>query len=139
MALRTLGTTTTTILNAFVVGTNDLIPADVAALNNQLRADQPSRGQFGKGNRSGSGLTPPNDGTVRRQVNGIYFQNGSLYLPNRGGGAVLCRNGDVIAWDGTTGATPGCGWPILVSADAIIAGGTDILTGNAVTTKWVLT
>jgi hypothetical protein len=121
-----------------VVGTNDLIPADVAALNNQLRADQPSRGQFGRGNRSGSGLTPPNDGTVRRQINGAYFQNGSLFIPNRGP-AVILRNGDVIAWDTTTGGTPGCGWPIFVSADAIIAGGTDIITGNAVTSKWILT
>ena len=41
MATRTLGTNATTSLTAFVVGFNDLIPADLGTLTNGLRGDPP--------------------------------------------------------------------------------------------------
>lgn len=124
MALRTLGTTTTTILTAFVVGVNDLIPADVATLNNGIRADQWSQGQFGVGTGTGQGITPPNVGTVRPRLNQPYVQNGYLIVPNRG--RLVLRNRDIVAFDAT-----GVAWPIVVSGDAIVAQGA--------TSRWVLT
>ena len=124
MATRTLGTAATTSLRAFVVGTNDIFPADLAAINTGIRADQWSMGQFGVGNQSGSSLTPPQVGTVRPRVNQPYVKGGWLIIPNRG--SIVLRNGDIVAWD--DGQT---GWPIVVSADAVIAGGA--------TSRWVLT
>src|SRR5260370_25853724 len=124
MALRTLGTTTTTILSAFVVGINDLTPADLGTLNDGIRADQWSQGFFGKGDTTAQGINPPGVGTVRPRVNQAYVKNGMLIIPNRG--QITLRNGDIVAFDAT-----GVGWPIVVSGDAIVAPGA--------TSRWVLT
>ena len=88
MALRTLGTALTTTLPAFVVGTNDLIPADVASLIVAIKNDQVN--------------TNPIWG-------GAYAQQGLLSIPNRG--VLKCLPGDFIGFDAS-------GWPILLSAVA---------------------
>lgn len=124
MALRTLGTTANNILSAFTVGVNDVIPADLATMNTQIRADEVSRGFFGRGNNSGQGITPSADGNTRFRVNQPYMNNGYLIIPNRG--KLTLRVGDIVAWDAT-----GVGWPIVVSGDAIVA--------NGATSRWVLT
>ncbi len=124
MALRTLGTTTTVILSAFTVGVNDVIQSDVATMLTQIRADEVSKGAYGRGNNSGQGVTPSADGNTRFRVNQPYLQGGQLWIPNRG--KLQLRVGDVIAWDNT-----GVGWPMVVSGDAIVA--------NGATSRWVLT
>ena len=97
MALRTIGTAATTTLAGFVVGVNDLIPADVAAadiaiLNDQMVASAPfAAKQWGAG----------------------YSQTGTIMIPNRG--QLRLYPGDFIAWDSQTG------FPIVISALAAAA------------------
>ena len=111
MALRTLGTSGTTSLSAFVVGFNDTIAADLATINTQLKGDPPGWDQ--QGNVATSGLIT-GQGTVRPLLNQAYVKNGLLIIPNRG--HLVLRNGDFVCWDTTTG------WPIVVSGDAAANG-----------------
>jgi hypothetical protein len=118
---RTLGTNLTTSLTAFIVGVDDfdisaLNPLGatsnageqyVALLNNSLRLDPVSKGQFG------ISKTPPyttDVGTVRQRVNQPYSRSGYLIIPGRG--KIVLKYGDIIAWDAVAG------WPIVISADA---------------------
>ena len=99
MALRTIGTNANNSLTGFVVGTNDVIAADVATLITQLRMDSwtaPTGGTTGQV-------------TARQRVNEPYLRQGKLFIPNRG--MLVLRAGDFIGWNTTTG------WPIVVSAD----------------------
>ena len=111
MALRTVGTNATTSLSAFVVGFNDTIPADVATLMTQIRADPTGYNVWNK--IATTGLVSP-QGTHRPQLNQCYSKNGWLVIPNRG--ILQAQNGDVVAWDATVG------WPILLSGDAFANG-----------------
>jgi len=111
VALKSLGTNATTSLSGFVVGTNDVITADVATLITALKGDPPGW-QFW--NLVGTTGVPSSVGTNRPQMNQVYQQTGLLYVPNRG--TLQCKPGDVIAWDSTTG------WPILLSGDAAANG-----------------
>lgn len=86
MALKTLGTTAQTTLNAFVVGTNDLIAADVASVLTAIKNDQVNTNPIWPG---------------------AYAQQGLLFVPNRG--VLKCLPGDYIGYDAS-------GWPILLSA-----------------------
>jgi hypothetical protein len=90
MALHTLGTAATTTLNAFLVGSNDLIPADVASIKNVIQDDSVN---------NPPGLLIP----------GAYEQTGRLYVPRRG--YLIAFPGDYIGYDAS-------GWPILLSARA---------------------
>jgi hypothetical protein len=98
MALRTMGTFSSTILQGFIVGTNDLIPADVATLDSNVLNDQMA-------------AAAP---VASKQWGGGYAQDGTLVIPNRG--VLRCLPGDFIGFDATTG------WPILVSAGAAATG-----------------
>jgi hypothetical protein len=90
MALRTLGTAANNTLSAFVVNTNDTIPADVATFNVAIKDDQINGNPI---------------------FNGPAYQlSGMLWVPNRGWLKAL--PGDFIAFD------PATGWPILLSARA---------------------
>jgi len=102
MALRTLGTNATTSLSGFVVGTNDLIPADLGTINAQIRGDPPGMSFFST------------TGTNRPRVNGAYVKKGWLIIPNRG--SIILKDGDFVCWDTTVG------WPIVVSGDAAANG-----------------
>lgn len=113
MALRTLGSNATTSLSAFVVGFNDIIPADLATLITQLRGDPPGYAAPGAGQVATTGLIT-NQGTNRPRINAAYIKNGILTIPGRG--QLQCRNGDFVCWDTTTG------WPILLSGDAAANG-----------------
>lgn len=95
MALKTLGTNANTSLSAFVVGTNDVITADVATMIDALRTDPPH-------------WNGASQGTTQQRINEPYSRRGILFLPN-GRGMVKLRIGDYVAWDTTTG------WPIVVS------------------------
>lgn len=112
MATRTLGTNLTTSLTAFVVGFNDLIPADVATLNVGIRGDPPGW-RAPQAEVASTGLVT-GQGTNRPRVNAAYAQQGILVIPNRG--MLRCRPGDFVCFDTTTG------WPILLSGDAAAAG-----------------
>ena len=90
MATRTLGTAANNTLTALVVGTNDVIPADVATFNAAIRDDQINGGPIFNGP--------------------AYYLGGNLFLPNRG--IIRCLPGDYIAFN------PATGWPILLSAQA---------------------
>jgi hypothetical protein len=97
MALRTAGTTTTTVLSAFLVGTDDassVTPSLVGALNLLILDDQ--------------NVSHPIWPTA-------YAQVGTLMIPNRG--VLKCLPGDLIAVD------PATGWPILISKGAAAGGG----------------
>ena len=111
MALRTLGSNTTTSLQAFVVGFNDLIPADVGSLTTNIKGDPP--GWMFQANVATTGLVT-GQGTVRPRLGGAYMNKGMLVIPNRG--MLQCRPGDFICYDTTTG------WPILISGDAAANG-----------------
>lgn len=95
MATKTLGSTLTTSLTAlaYLPGTGSLAPADVAALNNAIKDDK---------------------GNAHLLVGGAFSSSGQLVIPNRGILQVL--PGDWVGVDAN-------GWPILVSAQAIAAGG----------------
>jgi hypothetical protein len=118
MALRTLGTNLTTSLSGFVVGVDEF-PAgpgavgdvNVALLNNGIRADQVSKGQFGV---TSSAPFTTDVGTVRFRVNQAYSRMGYIIVPNRG--KLVLRVGDFVCFDATTG------WPIIISADAAANG-----------------
>ena len=116
MALRTLGTTNTTALPAFVVGFNDLIAADLATLNISIKRDPPGWNQFTipatTGLISNAGAT--GIGTVRPTINQAYIKKGTLVIPNRG--QLILKDGDFVCVDPTTG------WPIVVSGDAAANG-----------------
>ena len=103
MATRTLGTNATTSLTAFVVGFNDLIPADLATLNNGIKRDPPGWNLWAIPATSGlvSGT-----GTVRPSINQAYIKQGTLVIPNRG--TLVLKNGDFVCFDATTG------WPIVI-------------------------
>jgi hypothetical protein len=111
MALRTLGSNATTSLSSFVVGVNDLIPADIATFLTQVRGDPPGF-ISGYAQVAATGLVT-NQGTNRSRQAQAYAQH-ILYIPNRG--RLVCRPGDFVAWDATTG------WPILLSGDAAANG-----------------
>lgn len=112
MALRTLGSNATNSLSAFVVGFNDIIPADLATLITQLRGDPP--GWSGpQAAVAATGLVT-GQGTNRPRFNEAYRKTGLLTIPNRG--QLVCRPGDFVCWDATTG------WPILLSGDAAANG-----------------
>jgi hypothetical protein len=117
MALRTIGTNANNSLSGFVVGVDEFPSgpggvgdANVALLNNGIRADQWSRGQFGSGPGANTGPGNTDVGTIRPRVNQPYSRMGYLIIPNRG--RLVLRVGDFVAFDATTG------WPIVVSADA---------------------
>ena len=118
MALRTLGTNANTSLSGFVVGFNDTIATDVATLITQLRGDPPGWGSWNNVQSTGlvqQGASSPNTiGTNRPRINQAYARNGWLIIPNRG--RLVLKNGDLVAWDTTTG------WPIVVSGDAVANG-----------------
>jgi len=114
MATRTLGSNATNSLTAFVVGFNDVIPADLAALVSALKYDPPGW-QGGYAPVLATGLVDQTKtGTVRPRVNTGYIKQGVLTIPNRG--QLVCRPGDFVCWDATTG------WPILLSGDAAANG-----------------
>lgn len=107
MALRTAGTAAGNTLSAFVVGFNDLIPADVANMNTHIFADPP--GFQAHHNVAATGLETV-VGTNRPLLNQPYVQQGILHVPRRG--LLRLMPGDVVAFDGTVG------WPIVLSGDA---------------------
>jgi hypothetical protein len=111
MALRTLGTNSSSSLSAFVVGFNDTITADLATLNNGILADPPGHGTYAQ--VASTGLVT-GQGTNRPRVNTPYIKTGVLYIPNRG--QLWLRPGDFVCYDTTTG------WPIVVSGDAAANG-----------------
>lgn len=111
MALRTAGTNATTSLSAFVVGFNDLVPADLATLNVQLRADPTGWNAWAPVATSGLTSVP---GTIRPRLNQAYVKQGMIVIPNRG--ILQLKPGDVVAWDTTVG------WPIVLSGDAFANG-----------------
>lgn len=94
MALKTLGTAANNTLAGFVVGTNDLISADVATILNTILNDQI--------NPAGPGAAPI--------YASAYMQQGGLYVPNRG--FLKALPGDFIGID------PATGWPVLLSSKA---------------------
>lgn len=112
MALRTLGTNATNSLQAFVVGFNDTIAADLATLNVGIRADPP--GWTGaSGAVATTGLVSA-VGTNRPRQGQAYIKQGVLVIPNRG--RLVLRPGDFVCFDATVG------WPIVISGDAAQSG-----------------
>jgi hypothetical protein len=111
MALKTLGSNANNSLQAFIVGTNDVIPADVATLITQLRGDPP--GWNADANVGATGLVT-GQGTNRPRFNEAYVRQGVLLIPNRG--RLQLKRGDFVCWDATTG------WPIVISGDAAANG-----------------
>ena len=101
MTLKTAGTNANSSLSAFQVTVNDVIPADVATLNTQIRLDPNT-------------LNAVNVGSIRMRVNQPYSRRGVLYIPGRG--ILQIRSNDWIIWDTTTG------WPLLLSNDAATNG-----------------
>lgn len=113
MAIRTLGTNGATSLQAFIVGTNDVIAADLATISTALRGDPPGwKNEFGGGVNTSGLIT--GQGTNRPLLNQAYIKKGLLVIPNRG--QLVLRDGDFVCWDTTTG------WPIVVSGDAAASG-----------------
>lgn len=106
MALKTFGTNANNSLSAFVVGTDDITPAQVALLNIGIKGDPP-----GYGAPSGA---VQNVGSVRPRIAQAYQRQGKLYIPNRG--VIQLKAGDYIVFDATTG------WPAVFSADAVANG-----------------
>lgn len=102
MAIATIGTNANNSLSGFIVGTNDLIAADVASLNLGIRGDPPGWNAI------------QTVGTNRPRINQAYVQTGVLIIPNRG--QIQLKNGDYVCWDATTG------WPIVISGDAAANG-----------------
>lgn len=111
MALRTLGSNANNSLSAFVVGFNDTIAADLAAINVALRGDPPGYGAY---NQVASTGLVTGTGTVRPRINQAYVKQGLLIIPNRG--HLQLKAGDFVCWDSTTG------WPIVLSGDAAANG-----------------
>jgi len=94
MATRTLGTNATTSLTAlsYLAGYGNLLPADVATLNNAIKDD----------------LNP-----AHPIIGGSFTIGGSLYIPRRGWLQLI--PGDFVAVDSR-------GWPIVLSADTAASG-----------------
>jgi hypothetical protein len=114
MALKTLGSNANNSLQAFLVGFNDLVAADLASITVALKADPPGDTASAYSPVLTSGLIDQSKtGTTRRQ-RPFYIKNGVLIVPNRG--QLTLRNGDFVCWDTTTG------WPIVVSGDAALNG-----------------
>jgi hypothetical protein len=118
VALKTLGTNATTSLNGFLVGFNDTIAADLAAINTGqpgnvggIRSDPPGWSPLQK---VGSTGLVTGAGTVRVRMNQAYVKQGILIIPNRG--RLQLVPGDFVCWDTTTG------WPIVISGDAAASG-----------------
>lgn len=82
-----------------------LLPADLATINNAIRNDPNLQNSMNMGR---STYAPA----------GEFGFNGLLFIPNRGVLQVL--PGDVVAVDNNSPTN--VGWPILVSADAILNG-----------------
>jgi hypothetical protein len=102
VATRTLITDANLTAVTFSESPNALLPADLATIANAIRTDP-------------NALNSQNTG--RAVIGGAFGYNGLLFLPcNRG--VLRVFPGDVVAVD--TGG--GVGWPILVSADAIVNG-----------------
>lgn len=95
MALKTLGTNANNSLSALVYASGTEATADMATLQQGIKNDK----------INGFPTFP-----------GAFGTNGLLFVPNRG--QLLVLPGDYVAWDSVTG------WPILISAAAIGAGGT---------------
>lgn len=113
MALRTLGTNANTSLSGFVVGFNDTIIADIATMNDAIKQDPPVGSIYSPILSTGL-INQTATGTTRQLMNQAYVKNGVLIVPKRG--QLVLRNGDLVAWDTTTG------WPIVVSGDAVANG-----------------
>jgi hypothetical protein len=111
MALKTLGSNANNSLQAFIVGANDVIPADVATMITQLRGDPPGWGA--DGNVTTGGLVT-GQGSNRPRFNEVYMRQGIIFIPNRG--HLQLKRGDFVCWDATTG------WPIVISGDAAANG-----------------
>lgn len=111
MSLRTLGTSTTTSMNAFVVGANDIIPQDVTSLNNNIRCDPPGLNAWAV--MGSNGLVTP-QGTNRIRLNAAYLRQGLLVIPKRG--MLQLLPGDFVCFDATTG------WPFIISGDCAANG-----------------
>lgn len=108
MALKTFGSNATTSLFAFVVGTDDIVPAQIALLNTALRGDPP-------GYKAPTGQAEPAPaGTNRPRLAQAYVKQGILFVPNRG--MLQLKAGDYVCFDATTG------WPFVVSGDAVANG-----------------
>jgi hypothetical protein len=103
MALKTFGTTANNSLQAFVVGPDDVVPAQIALLNGLVKRDMWAYG---------GGMGPL--GTARQRIPVTYMRKGRIFIPQRG--ELVLREGDYIAIDATTG------WPIVISADAVANG-----------------
>jgi hypothetical protein len=97
MAVKTLGTTGTTVLDAvaFASAAGSVTDADFATIRNAIKYD----------GVEGSRIFPD-----------AFTRAGLLYIPRRGVLQVL--PGDYVGVDAT-------GWPILVSANAIASGATE--------------
>ena len=122
----TTRTLTAPALTAFIVGVDEfditlLNPSGttpnageqyVALMNNAIRIDPVSKGQFGV---SSTKPYTTDVGTFRQRANQPYSRQGMFFLPQRG--KLVLRAGDIIAWDATVG------WPVVVSADAAANGG----------------
>lgn len=113
MALRTLGSNANNSLSAFVVGFNDTIDADLAALNIAMRMDAP-RYQTQVPVLTTGLIDQTKGGTTRHRVNQSYTKDGLLFIPKRGTLRLIA--GDFVCWDATTG------WPIVISGDAAANG-----------------
>ena len=100
MALKTLGTSATTTLNALVMN-SDLTVADAATLRANIKWDYVYVNGAWVQNQNGAAYP-----------GGFEFQGGSglLYVPRRGVLQVL--PGDYVAYDPN-------GWPILVAGGSI--------------------
>ena len=101
---RTIGTTASTSLVGFLVGTDDITIANIARLNEDIRGDPPGYGAWPAVGSTGlvTGI-----GTNQPRVNQAYVKQGLLIIPNRG--HLQLKPGDFIGVDATTG------WPIVVS------------------------
>jgi hypothetical protein len=102
MALRTLGTTSTTILGGFQVGVDEDASAANTALIQAIKSDLPMVNAVLQ------------SGLPRNLINGAYTQKGTLIVPGRG--VLIAKYGDFIGLDAVTG------WPILLSADCAANG-----------------
>lgn len=103
MATVTLGTNAATSLTAINFG-QGVSDADFATIMQGILDDYYQGG--------GIAPTPPSPARIWP---GAFSRSGALYVPNRG--MLFAKPGDYVGYDAT-------GWPILVSANAIAAGGT---------------
>jgi hypothetical protein len=108
---RTLGTNANNSLGAFLVGTDDLTAAQLAALNVAIKNDPPGYGAWPAVGTTG---LVTGTGTNRPTPNQAYVKQGLLIIPNRG--HLQLKPGDFVAVDPTTG------WPIVVSGDCAANG-----------------